>query len=67
MYLALPCILSQPCKNSATCTNDNVGGYTCTCPRGYTGKNCEIGLNDYLLRENSIFIQDLGEMSALNY
>ncbi len=38
----LPCE-SNPdqCKNGATCTNDNMGGYTCTCPNGYTGINCD--------------------------
>jgi hypothetical protein len=41
---ALPCSLNpDQCKNGATCTNDNKGGYTCTSPPGYTGENSEIG------------------------
>ena len=38
---ALPCILTAPCQNGATCNNDNIGGYSCTCASGYTGANCE--------------------------
>ena len=41
---ALPCTLNKPCQNGATCTNDNVGGYKCTCATGYTGTNCEYGM-----------------------
>ncbi len=39
----LPCILSSNnlCLNDGLCVNDYLGGYTCTCPDGYTGKNCE--------------------------
>ncbi len=40
---ALPCILTAPCQNGATCTNDNVGGYACSCLTGYTGINCQFG------------------------
>ena len=40
----MPCDLNpEQCQNGATCTNDNMGGHTCTCPDGYTGENCEIG------------------------
>ena len=41
---ALPCILSKPCQNGATCTNDNIGGYKCSCVYGYTGTNCQYGM-----------------------
>ena len=40
---ALPCVLSSPCQNGATCTNNNLGGYTCACATGYMGTNCQYG------------------------
>ncbi len=41
---ALPCILNAgQCQNNGECTNDNNGGFTCTCKNGFTGENCEIG------------------------
>ena len=42
-FKARPCILTAPCRNGATCTNDNLGGYSCTCASGYTGINCQYG------------------------
>ena len=33
---------SSPCQNGATCIN-HLGFYTCTCSKGWTGKNCETG------------------------
>ena len=32
----------SPCKNGGTCTN-KYGKYVCTCPSGWTGKDCETG------------------------
>lgn len=34
---------SDPCLNGATCNEFN-SFYVCTCPLGYTGNNCEIGM-----------------------
>lgn len=31
----------NPCLNSGTCY-DNYGGYTCQCPGGFGGQNCEL-------------------------
>lgn len=35
------CTNNRPCQNGGTCTNTGEGAYTCTCPIGFTGKNCE--------------------------
>jgi hypothetical protein len=32
---------SDPCQNGGTCASD-AGRYTCACPDGYTGANCEL-------------------------
>lgn len=32
----------SPCLNQGSC-KDHIGYYTCTCPPGFTGRNCEIG------------------------
>ncbi|ELU04539.1 hypothetical protein CAPTEDRAFT_62355, partial [Capitella teleta] len=40
------CTHHQPCRNQATCTNTGEGSYTCECPHGFTGTNCEIALDD---------------------
>lgn len=37
----LPCD-SSPCQNGGTCTNGMVD-YSCACPSGWTGDNCETG------------------------
>ncbi|XP_019617020.1 PREDICTED: IgGFc-binding protein-like isoform X1 [Branchiostoma belcheri] len=38
---------SSPCHNGA-CTNDNSGGYLCTCAAGWTGTNCDEDVNECL-------------------
>ena len=43
MYLYVACY-SSPCQNGATCENTDDDSYTCDCPDGYTGTNCETKL-----------------------
>ncbi|XP_060928675.1 delta-like protein C [Limanda limanda] len=40
------CTNHRPCRNGASCTNTGEGSYTCACPPGFTGKNCEIETNE---------------------
>ena len=41
----------NPCKNNATCT-DGLASYSCNCPKGFTGINCEISKTIYLILDN---------------
>ncbi|XP_070197504.1 delta-like protein B [Littorina saxatilis] len=45
------CERYQPCENGATCSYDAINNYTCSCPRGYGGDNCQhsICYNGYCL------------------
>jgi hypothetical protein len=39
-----PCDVTQPCQNNGICYNNNTiaRGYTCSCPRGFDGVQCQI-------------------------
>uniref|UniRef100_A0A2K6RYY2 Protein Z, vitamin K dependent plasma glycoprotein n=1 Tax=Saimiri boliviensis boliviensis TaxID=39432 RepID=A0A2K6RYY2_SAIBB len=39
-----PCV-SQPCLHNGSC-QDSTRGYTCSCPPGYEGINCELAKNE---------------------
>lgn len=39
------CAISSPCRNGATCINTN-GSYTCSCAKGYEGRDCLINTDD---------------------
>ena len=45
----MPCETSTPCLNNGVCTNDNLGGYKCTCLTGFTGTNCQTGKKTLIL------------------
>ena len=38
---------SQPCENKSTCKEEIINSYTCECLGGYSGTNCEIGIDYY--------------------
>ena len=43
---AMPCNILKPCQNNGTCIDNNTisHGYTCSCPSGFNGTNCEIDI-----------------------
>lgn len=36
------CAEQQPCQNGATCLMEDSGKYTCVCPEGFHGTNCQL-------------------------
>ncbi|CAH1239263.1 F2 [Branchiostoma lanceolatum] len=48
---AIGACASSPCQHGGQCA-DNGSSYSCACPKGYTGNNCQIGLTLYYLIEN---------------
>eukprot|EP00064_Thunnus_orientalis_P022997 superscaffoldBa00008281_g23221 len=36
------CSEQQPCQNGATCVMEDSGEYTCLCPEGFHGRNCQL-------------------------
>ncbi|XP_035982290.1 protein eyes shut homolog isoform X2 [Fundulus heteroclitus] len=43
----LPCPTNlQPCANGGRCVLDNASSYVCICARGWSGRNCQINVND---------------------
>lgn len=40
------CGTHQPCVNGGICSNERPDEYSCACPEGFSGQNCEIGVNE---------------------
>ncbi|CAJ1066506.1 protein delta homolog 2 [Xyrichtys novacula] len=36
------CSQQQPCQNGATCVMEDSGEYTCLCPEGFHGRDCQL-------------------------
>ena len=54
----LPCYYSSPCQNGATCVNNGLGGYSCTCATGYTGTYCQYSISFFILKNLWIFLKN---------
>ena len=45
------CLELTPCLHNGECENSD-GSYSCKCPEGYEGKNCEVRVSlDYFLKK----------------
>ena len=53
--------LSQPCQNNGTCLDYIGKSYTCSCPKNFTGVNCQCEYNNWLLaiRVLHIFLMNI--------
>lgn len=40
------CTNHRPCENGGTCFNTGEGSFTCKCPPGFTGTECQIQMSD---------------------
>lgn len=52
-----PC-RSNPCLHNGACIEDSRGDYTCNCPAGYTGSQCEIEISVHPLCESKPCLND---------
>ncbi|VDP35035.1 unnamed protein product [Soboliphyme baturini] len=43
-----PCLMPLLCANGGTCHNLNLNDWVCSCPFGYTGKDCSIDIDECL-------------------
>ena len=41
-----PCAHLSPCKDEGVCSNEGPNQYSCACPSGYTGMNCEEDIDE---------------------
>lgn len=41
-----PCAHLTPCQNGGTCSNGDPNQYSCACPPGYTGMDCEEDIDE---------------------
>ncbi|KAL9960831.1 hypothetical protein ACROYT_G034336 [Oculina patagonica] len=56
-----PCS-TNPCQNGGTCNKDNSGGFTCSCPSGYTGNDC--GTSSTSQQQSSTFQEESPQTSV---
>ena len=60
-----PC-LTNACENGGTCTRRG-RSYSCACPVGYTGRNCETSKQErHLNISHTLFLRDTRHMVGLS-